>query len=203
MKNPIILKISIGGALLSALVACGGGGEASGQDNAMFQPAMAHGSCAYDAVNVTVQQVSVHQSTSADDAGGDWHDVVLNPAVRINLVGMTNGVLATLGQAPLDSGKYTQLRLVLADNTSSNPLANSVVPTGGSETALKTPSGQQSGVKMNIDITIAPNQSSDFLVNFDACKYVVSAGNSGQYLLKPVIRTTPITPVVLPPILPV
>ena len=49
---------------------------------------------------------------------------------------MTNGVLAELGQTALPAGKYTQLRLVLAANDGSHPLANSVVPTGSAETAL-------------------------------------------------------------------
>jgi Domain of unknown function (DUF4382)/Carboxypeptidase regulatory-like domain len=80
---------------------------------------------------------------------------------------------------------------VLAANDSNDPLANSVVPSGGSETALTTPSGQQSGVKANIDIDIAADQMADFVVDFDACRSVVRAGNSGKYLLKPVITVVP------------
>ena len=47
------------------------------------------------------------------------------------------------GQTQLPAGKYTQLRLVLAANDATHPFANSVVPSGGSEVALTTPSGQQ------------------------------------------------------------
>jgi len=96
-------------------------------------------------------------------------------------------VLADLGQTPLPPGKYTQMRLVLGANDSATPLANSVVPTGGSEVPLTTPSGQQTGVKMNIDIDIAANKMADFVLDFDACKSVVHAGASGSYLLKPVV----------------
>ncbi|MFZ4478772.1 MAG: hypothetical protein ACOYNZ_02635 [Rhodoferax sp.] len=53
--------------------------------------------------------------------------------------------LAELGQPPLPTGRYTQLRLVLADNSAANQLTNSVLPTGGTEVALKTPSGRQLG----------------------------------------------------------
>jgi hypothetical protein len=91
----------------------------------------------------------------------------------------------------LPTGKYTQLRLVLASNDSTNLLANSVVPTGGAEVALKTPSGQQSGVKANIDIDIAANKMADFVLDFNACKSIVVAGGSGQYLLKPVVTVIP------------
>lgn len=83
------------------------------------------------------------------------------------------------------------MRLILASNGGSQPMANSVVPTGQAETALKTRSGQQFGVKANIDIDIAPGKMADFVLDFDACKSVVTAGHSGQYLLKPVVSVIP------------
>ncbi len=92
---------------------------------------------------------------------------------------------------PLPAGSYQQVRLVLADNGGSAPLANSVVPSGQAEVALKTPSGQQSGIKMNADVDLAANQMVDLLIDFDACKSVVTAGASGQHLLKPVVRVLP------------
>ena len=71
------------------------------------------------------------------------------------------------------------MRLLLADNASASagqPMPNAVVPTGGSETALKTPSGQQTGLKMNVDIDIAADKLADFVIDFNACKSVVRAG---------------------------
>lgn len=148
-------------------------------------------SCGFDAVHVTVQKVRVHQSSTAGDNDAGWSEIVLNPARRVDLLSLTNGVLMELGQIPLPTGKYTQMRLVLADNNTSQPLANAVSPTGASEVALKTPSGQQSGVKTNINIDIAENKMADFVLDFDACKSVVQAGASGQYLLKPVVSVIP------------
>ena len=80
---------------------------------------------------------------------------------------------------------------MLASNGGANPLANSVVPTGGGETALTMPSAQQSGLKMNVDIDVAAGQIADVVLDFDACKSVVRRGNSGQYNLKPVITRDP------------
>ena len=148
-------------------------------------------SCGYDAVNITVQKVRVHQSSAAADGDAGWSEIVLAPAKRVDLLALTNGVLAELGQTQLPAGKYTQLRLVLAANDATHPFANSVVPSGGSEVALTTPSGQQSGIKANIDIEVAANQLADFVIDFDACKSIVKAGNSGKYLLKPVIQVVP------------
>ena len=185
----------ISGLVLAGLAACGGGGDSappttvatSGTLRLALTDAPA---CGYDAVNITVQKVRVHQSSTAGDADAGWSEVVLNPARKINLLNLSNGVLDELGQTPLPTGRYTQLRMILADNTG-NTLANSVVPTGSSETALKTPSGQQSGVKANINIDIAENKLADFVLDFDACKSVVTAGNSGQFLLKPVVSVIP------------
>lgn len=189
------LKAILGGLATAALVACGGGsgdGGTVGPLNGTLRLALTDApSCGYDAVNITVQKVRVHQSATAGETDSGWSEVVLAPAKRVNLLTLSNGVLEELGQTPLPTGKYTQLRLVLASNDSAQPLANSVRPTGGVEVALKTPSGQQSGVKANINIDIAANQMADFVLDFDACKSVVSAGNSGQYLLKPVLTVVP------------
>lgn len=178
---------------LASLAACGGGssGSADAGTGTLRMALTDAPACGYDAVNVTVQKVRVHQSSGAADADSGWSEIVLSSPRRVDLLKLTNGILDELGQTALPTGRYTQLRLVLASNDASNPLANSVVPTGGFETALKTPSGQQSGVKANISIDIATDKLADFVIDFDACKSVVAAGASGQYQLKPVVSVIP------------
>jgi hypothetical protein len=149
-------------------------------------------SCGYDHVYITVERVRVHMSSTADDGDGGWSEVVVDPARRIDLLSLTNGVLAELGQTPLPAGLYKQVRLVLAPNGAGTP-ANAVVPTGGTEVPLKTPSAQQSGLKLIHEFTVAPNMMADLLLDFDACRSVVRAGNSGLILLKPVIAVIPRT----------
>lgn len=194
MKIVNNLKLALGGLAVAGLAACGGGDGGSAAAPGTLRLALTDApACGYDAVNVTVQKIRVNQSSSASETDGGWSEITLNPARRIDLLNLTNGVLDELGQTQLPPGKYTQLRLVLADNSnSSNLLANSVVLTSDkSEIALKTPSGQQSGLKTNINIDIASNQLADFVLDFDACKSVVLAASSGQYLLKPVISVIP------------
>jgi hypothetical protein len=188
-----LLEIATVVAAISLLSSCGGGGSSSPSDS---QGTLSIGltdapACGFDHVNVTIQKVRIHQSATAADTDAGWTDITLSPAMRVDLLTLTNGTFTTLGQTPLGAGHYSQIELVLAANDSSNPLANSVVPTGGAETALTTPSAQQSGLKLNADITIAANQMADFLLDFNACKSVVHAGNSGKYLLKPVISVIP------------
>lgn len=174
-------------ALLSGCDGDGGGSTGVLSLSITDQPA-----CGYEHVFITVEKVRVHQSAAAGDNDAGWYEIpIIDAPRRIDLLTLTNGVLESLGQTVLPAGKYTQMRLVLAANRGA-PLANAVVPTHMSETALDTPSAQQSGLKMNVDITVAPDQVADFVLDFDACKSVVKAGNSGKYLLKPVVRVIPV-----------
>lgn len=194
--KPIHRNFALATAVASSIVlsACGGGGGSaptatqSGTVHFALTDAPA---CGFDAVNVTVVKVRVHKSATASESDAGWTDVSLNPAKKINLVNLTNGVLMDLGQMPLEVGHYTQTRLVLAPNTNATPFANSVIPTGGAEIALDTPSAVQSGIKLNNEFDVAANTLSDFTLDFDACRSVVTRGN-GSYGLKPVIGVTPV-----------
>ena len=182
------------------LAACGGGGGGGGvggsgapTGNGTMKVSMTDApSCGYDTVFVTVDKVRVHQSSDAGEAAGGWVDIPLARPQRVDLLTLTNGVLFPLGETPLPAGKYQQMRLVLAGNTQANPLANSVKPTGGVETPLDTPSAQQSGLKLNMNVDVPAGQVVDVVLDFDACKSVVKRGNSGNYNLKPVIAVIPV-----------
>jgi len=191
---------------LAVLAACGGGGSSGSSSGSSSDgsSSMAQGmgtlrvsmtdapACGYDHVFVTVQKVRVNQSSTAADTDAGWTDLtVASTSQRLDLLSLTNGVLSVLGQMPLAPGHYQQMRLVLAANDATTPLANSVTPSGQAEVALTTPSAQQSGLKLNVDLDILSNQMADLVLDFDACKSVVRAGASGKYLLKPVISVTP------------
>jgi hypothetical protein len=184
------LIATLGAAI--ALAACGGGGGDGPAGQGTLQVSLTDApSCGYDHVYVTVEKVRVHTSGSAADNDAGWHDIVLPSAKRIDLLDLANGVLEDLGSTPLPAGKYQQLRLVLADNSGTNPDANAVQPTGGQLTPLGTPSAQQSGLKLPVNFTVGANQVIDLVLDFDACRSVVHASRSGKYLLKPVISVTP------------
>jgi Domain of unknown function (DUF4382) len=195
--------VSLFGAV--ALVACGGGGDATapvvgapgggstGGAGTLRVALTDAPACGYDHVYITVDRVRVHASSTARDSDAGWSEVVLNPAQRIDLLALTNGVLAELGQTPLPAGQYTQVRLVLRHNGSGTP-ANAVVPSAsGVETPLDTPSATQSGLKLIHPFTVQPNSMADLVLDFDACRSVVRRGNSGRYNLKPVIAVIPRT----------
>jgi hypothetical protein len=179
----------------AALVACGGGGSSTptptpspsmGTLRASITDAPA---CGFDEVNITVSKLRVHQSATASETDAGWTDIAV-PATPINLLNLTNGVMATLGTATLPTGHYTQIRLVLDANTG-NGMANNVIPTGGTKQPLDTPSAVQSGLKLNGEFDVAAGQQADILIDFDACKSVLTKGN-GKYALKPVIKMIPV-----------
>ena len=176
------------------LAGCGGGGGGGGggipQGTLQVGLTDAPACGGFDAVNVTVAKVRVHQSASANENDAGWSDITLNPARKINLLNLSNGTLDNLGQTPLPAGHYTQLRLVLVANSAAQPLANSVLPTGGTETALDTPSGIQSGIKLINQFDVAADTLVDLVLDFNACKSVVTKGNGG-FSLMPVIRVVP------------
>ena len=203
MNRANLLKLASTVLTVSALVAaCGGGGTDStttGTSNSTGTLSLSltdAPSCGYDNVFVTVEKVRVHQSSSAGDNDAGWSEVMLAAPQRVDLLTLNNGTLLPLGQTELPAGTYTQMRLVLGSapppGSPAGMMANSIKPSGGDETALTTPSGQQSGLKMNVNIAVPAGQVVDFAIDFDACKSFVKAGNSGKYLLKPVLSVIPI-----------
>lgn len=196
-----ISSLLIAGAVLltglSLLSGCGGGdGSSSSSTGTLNLSITDQPACGYDHVFITVEKVRVHQSQDAVDGDAGWQEIpIIGAPKRIDLLKLTNGVLEALGQTVLPAGKYTQMRLVLASNppNATPPIPNSVVLTeNGSEEPLTTPSGTQTGIKMNVDITVEPDKVADFVIDFDACKSVVVAGSSGKYLLKPVVSVIPV-----------
>lgn len=181
--NRCLLALSILGAAVS-LAACGGGGGDGAPASGTLQLSVTDAPSCYEHVMVNVAKVRVHTSsdTSTGDSDGEWQDIVPpNAPVLIDLVKLTNGQLQDLGSASVPATSYHQMRLVLA------PTGNTVTPIGGTAQPLTTPSGQQSGLKLKADFSVVGNQTNDLVMDFDACKSVVLAGN-GKYILKPVVR---------------
>ena len=185
------LNWSIGLLLSAVLAGCGGGGGGGTGGTGTLGVSMTDSpSCGFNEVNVTVDKVRVHKSGSAEATDAGWTDITLSTAKKINLLDLTNGALEVLGETPLSAGHYTQLRLVLVPNSIGVPLANSVIPTDGVETALTTPSAVESGIKLIHEFDVLADQRVDLLLDFDACKSIVTRGN-GTFALKPVITVIP------------
>lgn len=188
--------LAIGSGLLSmvafSFAGSGGGGGGIGGTGGMRLAVTDAPACGYEQVNVTINKLRVHSHADAGAGDVGWSDIVLSPPRRIDLLTLQNGLVELLGETPLSAGHYAQIRMVLADNSKATPLANSVVPSGQTEVALDTPGSSTSGIKIKLDTDVGDGQVVDVVLDFDACKSVVSAGNSGRYKLKPVITAIPL-----------
>ncbi len=179
----LLLTSAVSATLLAA---CGGSGSSASTGTLKLAMTDSPG-CGYDHVYVTVTKIRVHQSASAASTDSGWREITVASPQKIDLLSLTNGALQELGQLPLPAGRYEQVRLVL----SGDALANSLVLSGTSnEIELRTPSGQQSGYKLQAHFDVTGNQVADMVLDFDACKSIVRAGNSGNFDLKPVVAVT-------------
>lgn len=131
----------------------------------------------YEEVNVDVQGVEIHSSET--DNGTGWKSLDVNEGVY-DLRKLTNGLDTLLGELEIPAGRISQIRLILGnDNT---------IKIGGQYYGLATPSGQQSGLKLQVHEVLTEGITYKILLDFDVARSVVQRGN-GAYLLKPVIRT--------------
>lgn len=129
----------------------------------------------YLEVNVDVQEVRV-QYSDADD----WEVIPVYSGIYNLLDYQNNNFFVLAPTYELPEGHISQIRLILGPN-------NTVMLNDSSVHFLKTPSAQQSGLKLNVHQYLPPNDTVDFLLDFDADKSVVENGN-GEYILKPVIK---------------
>ncbi len=134
----------------------------------------------YDAVFVEVVDVKVKAGNGSGEDG--WVSLGNVNAGVYNLLELTGGVSVLLADHAIPSGYLGQIRLILGDD-------NTVVIDGESH-PLNTPSAQQSGLKLQINQTLLPGVTYDFLIDFDVERSVVVAGNSGNINLHPVLRLT-------------
>ena len=185
-------------ATAALLGACGGGGGGSSGggggggggivDAGILKLALTDApACNFETVNVTVQKVRVHQSSTAAAGDAGWSEIVLSPGPqRIDLLSLMNGVVLELGQQTVPVGTYRQLSLVLASNDATTPLANAVDPVGATpERALGSPANLQAALTIPVSITVVKDQVSDYVIDFDACNSVVGPDATGNYDLSP------------------
>ena len=192
-KATVLTGVIVSGALLvMALAGCGGGesGEATGLLQVGLTDAPPEG---LESVWVSIREVQV---VPADLVGLEEgpHPVVasFDPSLVINIMDLQyQQQLLGEGQVPI--GQYGQVRLVLDANPGIGDPVNYVTYSDDPETKvpLKTPSGQQSGLKVLGEFEVVAGQMNAIVLDFDPLKAIVVAGQSGQTILKPTgIRIT-------------
>ncbi|WP_242926264.1 DUF4382 domain-containing protein [Pontibacter vulgaris] len=175
MKRNFIFPLMLCGLL--GFSACNDDSENTG--TAKMQVRMTDAPGDYEEVNIDIKSVQIIKEGDTDEA--DWITMEeIHPGIY-NLLDFANGRDTLLASANLPAGTISQIRLILGDN-------NTLKLKDGTTVALKTPSGQTSGIKLKIDAELEEDVTYMLLLDFDAAKSIVPRGN-GQYNLKPVVRT--------------
>jgi hypothetical protein len=178
-KLSLILVLSLG---TFAFVSCQKNGSAGSEDSARLQVRLT------DNPNLNLSQVWVDVK-EIQVSMGDTGMITLagsHPGIY-NLLALTNGKDTLLSDAQIPAGRMSQIRLVLGTN-------NYAITKTGERIELTTPSAQQSGLKVQVNQTLTGGVLYRLILDFDAAKSVVQAGNSGKYILKPVIRIISFVP---------
>lgn len=166
--------------IFTAVISC----SSDSDGKATFRVRLTDSPADYDHVYIDIREVRVHTSGSAGEEDGGWTTLDNINAGIYDLLELTGGIDTVLATAELPAGRISQVRLILGDE-------NSVVIEGISYD-LRTPSAQQSGLKLNVQAELTPDITYDLLLDFDAARSIVRTGN-GRYILKPVIRATPLS----------
>jgi hypothetical protein len=149
----------------------------SEEKNARLQVWLTDAPGDYQEVNIDIQGVEIHSSDENTEKG--WKALDVNGGVY-NLLKLTNGLDTLLGEIEIPAGNISQIRLKLGDDNS--------LKVDDQTYDLDIPSGQQSGLKLQVHEVLQEGITYKILLDFDVAKSIVQTG-SGQYKLKPVIRT--------------
>ena len=173
LRTIIVLAIFLVGFWLAS---CSDSTSESNSNPSKFKICLIDAPANYDAVYIDIEDVQVNYSN--DDAG--WASLENVRKGVVNILDLSCGSELLIAEGMAKEGFLSEIRLMLgADNT---------VVVDGVSHMLSTPSAQQSGLKLKINKSISSGQLHQLIVDFDANKSIVKAGNSGKYNLKPVLR---------------
>ena len=151
----------------------------AGEGNARLQVYLTDDPGDYEAVYIDVKDVQINVTDNTDDG---WQSLQSVKAGVYDLLKLVNDDDTLLADANIPSGRIHQLRLILG--------TENYVKVQGTTGMIKleTPSAQQSGLKLNIQMDVQDGILYTILLDFDVSKSIVKTGN-GKYMLKPTIRT--------------
>ena len=153
--------------------------EEKTEDTARVQLRLVDASGDYEEVNVEIIDI---QYKSSENEGWTSFTPENGYPIQVDLTTLIAGNDLLLSDEIIPAGMINQIRLVLSENNTLL-LKNATEPI-----VLDTPSAQQSGLKLKLDAELEAGFSYTFILDWDVHKSIVNAGNSGKYILKPVIR---------------
>ncbi|HAN18275.1 MAG: hypothetical protein A2X13_04775 [Bacteroidetes bacterium GWC2_33_15] len=138
-------------------------------------------------VYLTVTEIQINKS------GSNWITLEeFEGPQTFNILELTNGESALMGNFSFEAGNYTQLRFILdapelTDGNPSNPGCY-ITFSDAPDQPLFVPSGGQSGWKAIGAFKVPSNGDVAITADFDARKSIMKQGANDFYILKPTIR---------------
>ncbi len=136
-----------------------------------------------DGLQAVVMKFTMVKLRSTD---GSWTTYEFDDSSKpsIDLLGLQGTKTADLlVNMDVKSDDYDEIRLIVSDE----PMANYVNTPGGPR-ELKIPSGSSSGLKVKGNFSITDTRPASLVIDLDLRQSVTMAGNSGNYIFKPVLR---------------
>lgn len=123
----------------------------------------------------------------------EWTELgAFDEPVVINLLDYQNGEVFFLTEESVDAGDYSEIRLILnmpeGEGATKANAGTYLEYQDGTIQPLFVPSGSTSGYKAKGEFTVPAGGVTGLTIDFDVRKSVVKAGNSGKYILKPILR---------------
>lgn len=138
-----------------------------------------------DYLEVNIEIIDIQFNSSDNEESWTSFSPESGYPINVDLTELIAGNSLLLADQIIPSGILKQIRLVLNDN-------NTLVIEGEQgepiSMHLDTPSALQSGLKINLDENLEAGFSYTYILDWDVNKSIIEAGNSGNYILKPVIR---------------
>ncbi|MBN1698821.1 MAG: DUF4382 domain-containing protein [Spirochaetales bacterium] len=134
---------------------------------------------------ISIARVEAHN----DD--GTWRTIVDNggEGMRFNLIDIACDI-AVVGIGVLETGLYTQLRLVLDNDNSIDIVENELLR----ELPLAVPGGSETGIKLVTSFEVTRAARLNIVLSFNPEKSLVAMGND-RFRLQPVFEIETISPV--------
>ncbi len=123
-------------------------------------------------VRIDAKVAAVDSLEASDETRMSGWTTIATPNKSINLLTLTGGTTSNLGASALATGTYQGFRMIIDASQSSITLTDGTKPT------IKWPSAAHTGIKINLDHSIAVTKDSSVMVLDFAERPAVQAGHS-------------------------
>lgn len=185
----LAVLISVSFLLLMQIPGCGGGGGGGNTSAGTLQVSITDSPAFpnFAAVHITIDKVVVVPTGKEGQADNDPGLPVIATfpgGLGVDILNL-HFLPQILGSTAIPAGSYSQVRLILAPD---QPTLNNYVILASDPTLklpLKTPSAQESGLKIVGSFTVTAGGFNSILLDFNPNDAIVIAGQSGNIILKP------------------